>query len=124
MAEVANRAKSAFLANMSHEFRTPLNAIIGFSESLLAGYFGALSAKQHEYVDDILKSGEHLLQLINDVLDLAKVEAGRMEDNLEVIYLHHAVAVRLEMCRGQADSASIASHTESPTHVRKDRGKG
>src|SRR3546814_10480555 len=83
MAEVANRAKSAFLANMSHEFRTPLNAIIGFSESLLAGYFGALSAKQHEYVDDILKSGEHLLQLINDVLDLAKVEAGRMEAHIE-----------------------------------------
>src|SRR3546814_2902649 len=60
MAEVANRSKSAFLANMSHEFRTPLNAIIGFSESLLAGYFGALSKKQNEYVNDILKSGHHL----------------------------------------------------------------
>src|SRR3546814_18349579 len=58
MAEVANRSKSAFLANMSHEFRTPLNAIIGFSESLLAGYFGALSKKQNEYVNDILKSGQ------------------------------------------------------------------
>src|SRR3546814_5064588 len=67
MAEVANRSKSAFLANMSHEFRTPLNAIIGFSESLLAGYFGALSKKQNEYVNDILNSGHHLLQLINDV---------------------------------------------------------
>src|SRR3546814_18738244 len=67
MAEVANRSKSAFLANMSHEFRTPLNAIIGFSESLLAGYFGALSKKQNEYVNDILKSVNHLLHLINDV---------------------------------------------------------
>src|SRR3546814_15867020 len=72
MAEVANRSKSAFLANMSHEFRTPLNAIIGFSESLLAGYFGALSKRQNEYVNDILKSGHHLLQLINDVLEIGR----------------------------------------------------
>src|SRR3546814_17730266 len=78
MAEVANRSKSAFLANMSHEFRTPLNAIIDFSESLLAGYFGALSKKQNEYVNAILTSGHHLLQLVKDVLNLAKVEAGRL----------------------------------------------
>jgi len=107
MAEVANRSKSAFLANMSHEFRTPLNAIIGFSESLLAGYFGSLSGKQSEYVDDILKSGHHLLQLINDVLDLAKVEAGRMELHLESIDPRQSIRDCLEMIRVQADRASV-----------------
>lgn len=117
MAEVANRAKSAFLANMSHEFRTPLNAIIGFSESLLAGYFGSLSTKQHEYVDDILKSGEHLLQLINDVLDLAKVEAGRMETHMESINLHQVVADSLEMMHVQAERAGIALTAELPPQL-------
>jgi signal transduction histidine kinase len=77
--EVANRHKSDFLAHMSHELRTPLNAVIGFSEMLKAQYFGPLNAKQAEYVNDINASGQHLLSLINDILDLAKVEAGRME---------------------------------------------
>ena len=75
----ANRLKSEFLANMSHELRTPLNGIIGFSEFLIDGKTGALTAKQSEYITDILNSGQHLLQLINNVLDLAKVEAGKME---------------------------------------------
>ncbi len=117
MAEVANRAKSAFLANMSHEFRTPLNAIIGFSESLLAGYFGALSTKQQEYVGDILKSGEHLLQLINDVLDLAKVEAGRMEAHIELIDLRQVVTDCLEMMRVQAERANISLSAELPAQL-------
>ena len=78
-AESASRAKSAFLANMSHELRTPLNAIIGFSDSLLEGIAGALNEKQKEYAGYILESGKHLLSLINDVLDLSKVEAGKME---------------------------------------------
>jgi signal transduction histidine kinase/putative methionine-R-sulfoxide reductase with GAF domain len=77
--EAANRHKSEFLANMSHELRTPLNAIIGFSEVLGERMFGELNDKQAEYTDDILSSGRHLLSLINEILDLSKVEAGRME---------------------------------------------
>jgi GAF domain-containing protein len=77
--ESANRHKSEFLANMSHELRTPLNAIIGFSEVLGERLFGELNEKQAEYTDDILTSGRHLLSLINEILDLSKVEAGRME---------------------------------------------
>ncbi len=77
--EAANRHKSEFLANMSHELRTPLNAIIGFSEVLQEKLFGELNEKQAEYTDDILTSGRHLLSLINEILDLSKVEAGRME---------------------------------------------
>jgi signal transduction histidine kinase len=77
--EAANRHKSEFLANMSHELRTPLNAIIGFSEVLSERMFGELNEKQAEYTQDILSSGQHLLSLINEILDLSKVEAGRME---------------------------------------------
>jgi signal transduction histidine kinase len=77
--EAASRHKSEFLANMSHELRTPLNAIIGFSEVLLERMFGELNPKQEEYIQDVLTSGRHLLSLINDILDLSKVEAGRME---------------------------------------------
>jgi signal transduction histidine kinase len=78
-AESANRAKSLFLANMSHELRTPLNAIIGFSEVLGDKTFGEMNERQLKYSNNILTSGRHLLQLINDILDLAKVEAGRVE---------------------------------------------
>src|SRR5437773_9778808 len=74
--EAANRHKSEFLANMSHELRTPLTAIIGLSEVLSEKLFGELNDKQNEYMDDIVSSGRHLLSLINDILDLSKVEAG------------------------------------------------
>ena len=87
-AETANRAKSQFLANMSHELRTPLNAIIGFSEILADETFGDLNDRQLKYINNILNSGVHLHQLINDILDLAKVEAGRME----LVYKNFGVA--------------------------------
>jgi PAS domain S-box-containing protein len=87
----ATRLKSEFLANMSHELRTPLNGIIGFSEFLIDEKPGALNAKQREYLNDILNSGKHLLQLINDVLDLAKVEAGKMEFYAELFSVKNAI---------------------------------
>jgi GAF domain-containing protein len=89
--EAANRHKSEFLANMSHELRTPLNAIIGFSEVLQEKLFGELNEKQAEYTDDILTSGRHLLSLINEILDLSKVEAGRMELELAAFHLPLAI---------------------------------
>jgi signal transduction histidine kinase len=87
----ANRMKSKFLTNMSHELRTPLNSILGFAEFLVDGKPGPLKPKQEEYLGNILYSGRHLLQLINDVLDLAKVEAGKMELKLETFSLSKAV---------------------------------
>ncbi len=86
-AEAASQAKSLFVANMSHELRTPLNAIIGFSELLIEGIAGDLQPKQHEYVQHVLEAGRHLLTLISDVLDLSKVEAGRMEISREPVEL-------------------------------------
>ncbi len=98
----ANRAKSAFLANMSHELRTPLNGIIGFSELLIDEKAGPLNARQREYLGDVLNSGRHLLGLINDVLDLSKVEAGRMELHPETFDLNAALA---EVCAALSPSA-------------------
>jgi signal transduction histidine kinase len=89
--EMANRHKSEFLANMSHELRTPLNAVIGFSEALKERMFGELNAKQLEYVSDIYASGQHLLSLINDILDLSKVEAGYMSLDIREFDLPAAV---------------------------------
>jgi signal transduction histidine kinase len=83
-ADTANQAKSGFLASMSHELRTPLNAVIGFSELLEQEIFGGLNDKQRSYVGNVLISGRHLLQLVNDILDISKVEAGRMDLVCEV----------------------------------------
>ncbi|WP_406661651.1 PAS domain S-box protein [Methanolobus sp. ZRKC3] len=77
-AENANRAKSEFLANMSHELRTPLNSVIGFSDTLLEGYFGELNEKQIQYIENISNSGKHLLNIINTILDISKIESGKM----------------------------------------------
>src|SRR4029078_11350940 len=82
--ETAGRHKSEFLASMSHELRTPLYAVIGFFEALLRRMFGDLNQRQDEYLRDIRDSGRHLLELINEILDLSKVEAGRMELDLGV----------------------------------------
>src|SRR4051794_18760293 len=106
--EAANRHKSEFLANMSHELRTPLNAIIGFSEVLEEHMFGDLNPKQDEYVHDIHSSGLHLLSLINDILDLAKVEAGRMELSLSSFDVPAALENGVTLVRERAARQGIA----------------
>jgi signal transduction histidine kinase len=111
--EVANRHKSEFLANMSHELRTPLNAIIGFSEVLLQRMFGELNSKQDEYLQDVLSSGRHLLSLINDILDLSKVEAGRMELELERFDLPQALQDTLVLVRERAVRHGIDLHLDT-----------
>jgi signal transduction histidine kinase len=98
----ANRHKSAFLANMSHELRTPLNAIIGFSEVLGERIFGELNEKQAEYIGDIHQSGHHLLSLINDILDLSKIEAGRLELQLDRFALRQTIENALVLMKERA----------------------
>jgi signal transduction histidine kinase len=105
--ESANRHKSEFLANMSHELRTPLNAIIGFSEVLRERMFGDLNAKQAEYVSDIHASGEHLLSLINDILDLSKVEAGRTELDIAPFNVPQALENAMILIRERAMRRSV-----------------
>jgi signal transduction histidine kinase len=100
--EIANKHKSEFLANMSHELRTPLNAIIGFSEVLGERMFGELNDKQADYVKDIHESGKHLLSLINDILDLSKIEAGRMELDLSEFHLPSALENAITLVRERA----------------------
>jgi len=110
--EAASRHKSEFLANMSHELRTPLNAIIGFSQVLREQMFGELNDKQTEYLDDILGSGQHLLTLINDILDLAKVEAGRMEIQPTLFVLPEVLRSSVAMVRERATRQDIELTTE------------
>jgi signal transduction histidine kinase len=115
-ADVANRAKSEFLANMSHELRTPLNAIMGFSEALAGGHFGPLTPRQAGYVRDIHGAGDHLLRLINDVLDMSKIDAGRMtlaEDDVDVAQAIEG-AVRLVRQRAQKGFVTLAVEPPAP----------
>jgi len=105
--EIASQHKSEFLANMSHELRTPLNAIIGFSEVLLERMFGEVNEKQTEYLQDILVSGQHLLSLINDILDLSKIEAGRMELEPADFDLPSAIDNALTLVRERAGRRGI-----------------
>jgi signal transduction histidine kinase/DNA-binding response OmpR family regulator len=100
--EIASRHKSEFLASMSHELRTPLNAVIGFSEVLLEQMFGDLNDRQGEYLRDILSSGRHLLELLNDILDLSKVEAGRMDIQRSTFPVHETLEYGLSMVRERA----------------------
>ncbi len=111
-AEEASRHKSEFLRNMSHELRTPLNAVIGFAELLAAQHMGPLNAKQARYVDHIHQSGKHLLQIINDILDLTKVEAGKLEIQPEAFRVHDALLGALEEIRPQAEAKRVALHLQ------------
>jgi len=103
-----SKAKSDFLANMSHELRTPLNSIIGFSEVLEDELYGKLNEKQKEYISDILASGRHLLSLINDILDLAKVEAGKMEIEIGVFRVKDLITSSIMMFKEKASKHGIA----------------
>jgi len=106
--EIASQHKSEFLANMSHELRTPLNAIIGFSEVLVERMFGDINEKQAEYLNDILESGRHLLSLINDILDLSKIEAGRLELEASDFHLPSAIENALALVRERAQHREVA----------------
>jgi signal transduction histidine kinase len=120
--EVASQHKSEFLANMSHELRTPLNAIIGFSEVLGERMFGDLNEKQEEYLKDIHASGQHLLSLINDILDLSKIEAGRMELELTDFDLPTAIDNALILVRERAGRRGIALHQAADEGLGQIRG--
>jgi signal transduction histidine kinase len=115
--EIANQHKSEFLANMSHELRTPLNAIIGFSEVLIERMFGELNDKQDDYLKDIHASGKHLLSLINDILDLSKIEAGRMELDVETFDVPAALANAMTLVRERAQRHGIALGLEVAAEV-------
>jgi signal transduction histidine kinase len=115
--EVANKHKSEFLANMSHELRTPLNAIIGFSEVLLERYFGEVNEKQDDYLKDIHSSGKHLLSLINDILDLSKIEAGRMELEPSNFDVGSALSNALTLIRERAQRHGIALGQDVDPHL-------
>jgi signal transduction histidine kinase len=120
--ETASRHKSEFLANMSHELRTPLNAIIGFSQVLRQRLFGEINEKQDEYLDDILSSGNHLLSLINDVLDLSKVEAGQVELEVAPFSLREVLERGVVMVRERAVNNGVHLSLELAPDVDVLRG--
>lgn len=115
--DAANRMKSEFLANVSHELRTPLNAVIGFAEVMEAGIAGNVSAEQREYLGDIVDSGRHLLSLINDILDLSKIEAGKMGLDLEPMTLDSILRNSLSVVSARAEEGGVAldMETDLPT---------
>src|SRR5439155_9350841 len=113
----ASRLKSEFLANMSHELRTPLNGIIGFAELMHDGKVGAVSPEHKEYLGDILKSARHLLELINDILDLSKVESGKMEFRPEPVELARVVGEVRDILRTLAAQKRIEVHADVESRV-------
>ena len=121
-AEAANRTKSEFLANMSHELRTPLNAIIGFSEIIRDALMGPLEVRYREYARDIHASGEHLLNIVNDILDLSKVEVGRLELKEEPVDLHELAEACLRLIRPRATDGNIRLHADVPADLPRMRG--
>ncbi|KAA0580824.1 ATP-binding protein [Azospirillum sp. Sh1] len=116
-AELGNRAKSEFLANMSHELRTPLNAIIGFAEVLDSEFFGAVNERQKSCIADIHDSGRHLLDIVNAVLDMSKLESGQFELCEEAVEAHEAVGQCLMMVRDRAAAGGVAIHNEATAAV-------
>ena len=106
--EVANKHKSEFLASMSHELRTPLNSVIGFSDLLLERMYGELNARQENYIRNIQASGKHLLSLINDILDLSKIEAGHMELDVATVHVPSVLQNALMLMRERAQRQNIA----------------
>ncbi|MGD0144081.1 MAG: ATP-binding protein [Rhizomicrobium sp.] len=123
-AEFANRTKTEFLANMSHELRTPLNAILGFSEMIGCGMFGPIADKYVEYSRDIHRSGEHLLALVNDVLDLAKLEAGKLELRETEVCVRELVDECFTLLRNRADAGGVSLQTELPAGLPPLRADG
>jgi signal transduction histidine kinase/ActR/RegA family two-component response regulator len=115
--QIASRHKSEFLANMSHELRTPLNAVIGFSEVLLERMFGDLNDKQEDYLRDILGSGRHLLELLNDILDLSKVEAGHMQLDRSDVGVTPVLEYCLAQVRERAGAHGISLHLDVGAEV-------
>jgi PAS domain S-box-containing protein len=122
--EESGRMKSEFLANMSHELRTPLNAIIGFSEVLGDGLIGDLTDKQRGFIGDIFSSGKHLLSLINDILDLSKVEAGKMTLDVESVQIHSMFANSLSIIREKAAARRIQLTSDAPKELGSIRADG
>jgi signal transduction histidine kinase len=114
-AHQASRAKSQFLAHMSHELRTPLNAVIGYAEMLAAGFWGALTAKQREYVSDIEAAGRHLLSLLQDILDLAKIEAGRDEIEEAVVDVGTVAGMAAALSGARATERDVTLRVEPAT---------
>lgn len=108
----ATKMKSEFLASMSHEFRTPLNAIIGFSEMLLSEDYGKLSEKQKKFMNNVALSGKHLLRLVNDILDLSKVESGNLELNYEMFDVNYAIFETVSILKGMATKKNISIETK------------
>ena len=121
--EIASRHKSEFLASMSHELRTPLNAVIGFSEVLLDRMFGEINERQDEYLRDIWNSGQHLLELLNDILDLSKVEAGQMVLEPSTFSVSSALEYCLTMVRERAAAHAITVTVEVADDVGHDRDR-
>jgi signal transduction histidine kinase len=123
LAEKASQAKSNFLANMSHELRTPLNHIMGFTDLLIKGKYGQLNGKQEEILGHVRRSSRHLLALVNELLDLSKIEAGKQQLELTAVDLRALIQDSLIMVRQSAESKQITMRThtaEAPSTIRAD----